>query len=78
MRCQALLKLLEQALLTASCLLQELLFALLEIFASAQRRNVLFEPGEEFFHRLLERLALASLYGERTWAFRMFEGKDVA
>ena len=52
MRCQALLKLLQQALLTVSCLLQELLFAPLEIFASAQRRNVLFESGEESLHGL--------------------------
>ena len=34
MRCQALLKLLQQALLTAACLLQDLLFPLLEAFRS--------------------------------------------
>ena len=52
MRCQALLKLLQQALLTAACLLQDLLFPLLEHFARIQHRNVLFEGREEPLHSL--------------------------
>ena len=42
---QALVKLLQQALLTAARLLQDVLFPLLEHFARIQRRNVLFEGG---------------------------------
>src|SRR5262249_12715978 len=45
-RCQALLTLLQQALLTATCPLQDLLFPLLERFTRIQRRNVLFEGGD--------------------------------
>ena len=61
MRCQALLKLLQQALLPTSCLLQDLLFPLLEIVARIQRRHVLFEAGEEPLHGLFQGLPLTGL-----------------
>ena len=47
MRRQALFKLPQEALFTALCLLQNLLFTLLELFASAQCRDILLERDED-------------------------------
>src|SRR5262249_14775533 len=47
MRRQALFKLFQEALFTTLCLLQNLLFTLLELFASAQCWDVLFERSEK-------------------------------
>src|SRR5215831_19214769 len=78
MRRQVRFELLTQALFTAPCLLQKLFFALLELFARAQCRDILFERGEESLHGFLESCALAGRQGEQAWTLRMFEGEHIA
>lgn len=77
-RLQATLELLEQPLLAPLRLAQALLLAPLEALAGQHARDLPAQGGQQAFHRLFERLALASRQNEQARAVGVFEVVDVA